>query len=104
MNANKLYDYQNTNSSTTIPQCGHCGRPFIGAYIWGGVQPFHVECCDSPHKPNYQESLDYRSQQLSDANCKLYDKIIECKELKAELEKANSEIRRLKNKYYERRN
>ena len=48
---------QQTNSST-VPICGHCGRPIGGPAVWLGSQMYHPECTQSPYKrePDYRLS------------------------------------------------
>lgn len=42
------------SETSTMPLCGHCGRPAPFAVWWGG-KPYHLECTQSPYKPPSQK-------------------------------------------------
>lgn len=37
-----------TSTTSTVPLCGYCGRPIVGAMTFGGGVAFHPECTRGP--------------------------------------------------------
>lgn len=43
-------------STGTQVVCGYCGRPIVGASVWGANGPYHEECTRGPgYVPQYYQ-------------------------------------------------